>query len=801
MYITRNWLSKFIDLTGVKDVEITNALNSLGFEVESYKNYSKLNDKLKIVHVGSVTPIENTKLNFCFIDSGEDLVTPVVCGAKNIAEGDYVIWAEPGKTISTGQKLAKKEIMGKISEGMICSLTEIGLNESSQIDEELEGIYKIYTKEETYKLIGFENALEKIGFLDSVWEVDLTLNRSDALAAFQLLKEIANYFDKEIVDYSKNFEFKIDEKVNDVTLKVDNNTDKIIDSLSYLVIDLKEVVSFNGKYSNQLFSNDDIWLKFNSVKKSNNFFENIQNMVSIETGLPPILIDADKAKNITIKKTVLDDKECLQILSENNEVGIVGIKINEDFLVTNNTKKVLAIFGSFNNVFMRNQQKKFNANNTSIQRFTKPLSKNLIGPASKRLLYLLYNYNIFSKTSGIVSVVTPELNSKKIKVSLNYINTLLGTNLTFVEIINLFKTLDFEVTHEEDMLIFKIDSNRTDIENQSDICEEIARLYGYDNIKSVPPKIIANPIKKELNLNIKNKVDSYLYGKGFNNIKTYSLISEKNLKNWNLFNILNPIKVMSPLSKFKEFYRTNLSNSIIEIASLNATKGSKELSLYEFADIYNSDGLRMKHLGILISGNIIKDKANNLEIKSTFFYIKGIFESIISIYNISTKELSYVELKKPNNEIHPFISFKVLYKNDILGVIFKLNPRYEQSLKLSTTYVCELDISALEKNKNSNIIIKPISKYQSSTRDITFILKKDSFYSDIISKVTKEIKNLVDCSLIDLYVDDELNKNNCISVTISLKFNSDEKQLTDAEINDSFEKILLNFNKINIEVK
>ncbi|ASP28004.1 phenylalanyl-tRNA synthetase subunit beta [Spiroplasma corruscae] len=800
MYITRRWLNKFIDLTGVKDNEITKSLNTLGFEVESYKDYSKLNDKLKIVHVGNVTPIEGTHLNFCFIDSGEDLVVPVVCGAPNIKEGDYVIWAEPGKTISTGQTLSQKEIKGKISEGMICSLTEIGMNTEVQNNEDLEGIYKIHTKDESYKLIGSDAALDKIGFLDSVWEVDLTLNRSDALSAFQLLKEVANYFKKDIKNYFENFEIKINNTFKKIDIKIHKESEKLIKYLAYSFINLKDIFSID-KYENFIYSSDDIWLKFNGVKKEDNFFENIANMLAIETGQPVLILDADKIDKLEYVKINDGEKEFLQLNSNGVEVSKIGISIVDEFKPNLKTKNLLTIFAGYDNVFMRNQQKVFNANTVALQRFTKPLSNSIVSDSAKRLIYILDRYKIFSSTSGLIDVIKPEIIKNVIRVSVNFINKLIGVSLSSKEIIDLFELLDFNITIEEDILVFEVDPKRTDISNSSDICEEVARLYGYDNIESKPPCLIANSNKKDLNLKIKNQLDSYLYGNGFNNIKSYSLISEENNNKWNLFGIEKPIKLMSPLSKFKEIYRTNLSWSIIDTAGFNAARGTKNLKLYEFADIYNLNGLREKHLSILISGTLHNEKYNNLHLKSSFYYIKGILEQIITSYNLNISDITFEEMKKRVIDIHPYICYEVFYLKELIGFVYKLNPRFEQSLKLDHTYVSELNISKIETLKKPQILISEISKFQKSTRDITFVLDDKVKFIDVVNKSIKNLKNLVSWDLIDIYVDELLEKENKRSITISLQFNSNINQLKEEDINSDFAKVVDCLKKDNIEVK
>ncbi|QEH62110.1 phenylalanyl-tRNA synthetase subunit beta [Spiroplasma chinense] len=802
MIITRKWLENFIDLTGIKDEKITEAFNSLGFEVDAYKTYKGLNDKLKLAHVGNVAPMEGTHLNFCFVDLGEDLVTPIVCGANNVKEGQYVIVAEPGKTIANGLTLDKREIKGKMSEGMICALTEIGLSESALSDSEKDGIYSIHLKDEEYSHIGQTDVLDLIGFNDSTWEVDLTINRSDALGAMQLLKEVANYFEKEINDISKQLEPKKSSNNVPVSFKNSAEIDKKINSIAMQMFDIKEIHSID-EWDLNIFANQDIWLKFNDVKTTDNFWLDLANIIALETGQPVIFLDPSKLKSqLEIKNNSNDKFETnLQIMCENEVISTLGVDYNHEFLPTKDSKNVLAIYLSLDPILMRKQQKAHNTSGVFLQRWMKPISDKLYNLASQRTIYWFDQYSLYGASSELEIQKESSAKENKVIVSLERINEIIGINLTVKDITSLFRTLDFVVEEKDGQFTFTIDQNRTDISHEAHIVEEIARLYGYDNIKSQPVVLTANAKEKQLNNKIKGQVENYLIGQGFNNIKTYSLQNGENVEKWNLFDIKEPIKLMSPLSKLREVYRLSTVLSAIEIAGFNYSKGNKNVKLYEFADVYNAKNLRENHLSVVISGEMLQDKAFDVNVKASYEYVKGILDSILGHYQLDFDELKFEQMQNTIDEIHPHINAKILYKGELLGFIFKLNPRFEQSNKLDSTFAFELNITKINEVFNHSVAVKELSKYQKTSRDVTILLGEEKQYNEVLKQIKEGINYIVDIKLVDIYQDKALQSKNLKAVSIGFEFNSAEKQLKDEDVSKEWDALLGNIKKLNIEIK
>jgi phenylalanyl-tRNA synthetase beta chain len=793
MYITRRWLNKFIDITSVKDEEITIALNSLGFEVDAYKNYQGLNDNLVIGQLGSVNPIEGTHLNFCFVDLGEDLPSAIVCGADNVVEGQFVLVATPGTKIANGLTIANREIRGKSSEGMICALTEIGLEPAKLAESESDSIYVVHTKEETHTYLGDKNALDIIGFNDAVWDVDLTLNRSDALAALQIAKELANYF-----GVSKSG-FKIfDEKIygyqptTKTTIKMAADIKKHVQSLSTAVVQKKQIIAIDKNWTDRIYAEDDIWLRNSGAKPTGNFYHDLANMIALESGQPVIFIDPAKIKTGLEICNRPDEKNAvgLKLMDGDEIVATFGVQWNENYMPTKDSKEILAIFPSLDPIFMRKQQKAYNLSTVAMQRYMKPISSQLYGQTYERMVQIFDHYELLSRVSDLEIIKDSNEKAAVVNVSEAYLQNILGITLKPKEIIALFSELDFEVTHQNGNFEFIVDSNRTDISLPADIAEEVARLYGYDNIKPEPLNLTSIMKSSKIERNVRNQIEGFLSGHGFANVKTYSLLPHATVDKWDLFGYQNPVDLAMPLSQMRETYRLSMLPSIIDTIILNSNKGNKNIKIYEFADVYNLNNVRERHLGIGLSGDILDSKAHKVALKIDWFFVKGIIESILERYNINLNEVSFKNLAQPLDEMHPYINAAISYRGETLGFITKLNPQFEQSNKITPTFVADLSVSALERLANKNIRWTEFSKFQRTSRDISVVLQDGNEYSNIISEITKDVKYLENIQLSDIYVDEELQKNKQKSITITFIFNDNQSQLTDQMVNDEFNKIL-----------
>ncbi|WP_434324045.1 phenylalanine--tRNA ligase subunit beta [Mycoplasma capricolum subsp. capricolum] len=794
MIITRNWLKKYLNLDNISNDQINVALNSLGFEVDNVYDLNSLNSELVLGYVEQSKQIPDTHLKLNKVNIGTKSLQ-IVCGASNVDVNQFVIVAPINATIANGLTLTSKKIQNYESQGMICALNEIGINQSVINKEDQLKIYNVFDKNLDLKKYLGKDVKQIIGLDDYLFEIDLTLNRSDCLASFQILKELANYFDLEIKNYDNKFS---DFKENDLDLKItiSKKIEEQIRTISYSNFVL-------NNHLNKLDSIDDIFLKLNQISSTNNLINDLSLLSTLSTAQTHILIDLDKLKSFNLKLELINhnDKELLCLTSDNQIVNIIGLQTESKFSIDNNSKNVLNIMLNIEPNLMRKQQKLLNTSNINLQRYIKPINPNLFNLANLNLTSLLNSYNLVNKAYKVKVLKQTYKNKTEFEIKISEINDLLGTNLTIDQIKNLFKKLDFKITNKNDLLTFNIDPNRIDISSKNDLCEEVARLYSYDNIQEVALSFTSFKKPKNLNLKLENKLTNYLIGLGFNNTKTYSLTTQIDAKHWNLFNISDFINLLSPLSNLRQTYRTSLSKSLIDTAIYNHSINNKELKLFEIADIYNLNQLKQRHLVFLTSHHIYKNSLTHQLVENNFYYNKEILESIFDLYNLDFSQIKYVNNLDVIKEIHPYINAIIYYQKQLIGFIYQLNPKFESENKLNKTFVCEINLDVLNELKNKTIEAKTLSKFQNSSRDLTIEISNDLVYQDVLLKAISDVKYITSSKVVDLYLDDKLAKNNTKALTIQFIFNDLDHQLTEAEINTEFEKIISNVKKMKVVIR
>ncbi|WP_146637534.1 hypothetical protein [Spiroplasma clarkii] len=578
---------------------------------------------------------------------------------------------------------------------------------------------------------------------------------------------------------------------------------KLVRSLALQQFDTKKVLTIDERTLN-IYSTQDVWLKFSQAKTTDNFFLDLANAIAIETGQPVLFVDPKKLnKQLEIKDNSNETNPVnFQLMHGKDVVATLGVDFNEAFLPTVDSEQILAIYLSLDPVAMRKQQKSFNSSSVFLQRWMKPISSRLYEIAAKHTVHWLDQYDLYGASSQLEVQIPSKEVDVEIELDLVYLNQMLGIELPFKTIQELFSGLNFEVKQiNPQLLSFKVDFARTDISHQAHLVEEIARLYGYNKIPSFAPeiKVLAKP--KALEVVLKNQVENYLTGLGFYNVKTYALLNLQEVEKWDLFGLKDPIKLMAPLSKNREAYRLSLSRSLIEAASFNSTKGNKNLKLYEVGDVYNLNNTREKHLAMLVTGDSFSQKAYKLELKPNYAYLKGVFDEICAQYQISTNHVEINNFTNLFEEIHPYINGEIKVNNQLVGFIYKLNPRFEQAQKLDSTFVLELNLTLLEQLANLQVVVNEVSKFQKTSRDVTMLLSDKHQYNSVIKEITKGLKYLQTTSLVDIYQDEALKTQNLQAVSVNFVFNSVTTQLTDEMVSKEWEQVLQKLAKLKIEVK
>ncbi len=788
MIITRNLIQSHLDIKDISDNEIVDALNSLGYEVERCEKYENKNTNIilgKIIYYEKAPKTE--KLNLVKVQIKSNKSIDVVCGANNLEINSFVIVAMPGAKLANGSLIKAVKILNYNSNGMICSYSELGYN-SNFFDLKKGEIIKVSGKYANDKYLGDQNILNKIGLNDTIFEYDITQNRSYGLSAFEVINELKIVF-KKLTNFEKfNFKSTINFKN-----KIINNISNNLIGLSSIIINIKNNIKIDSKIINLM----------NFLEIDTKTFESFADYVAIETGQPIILLDADKINNhLTINNNLVCKINNIDlfdiVLCENNKIiSLLGVKKFDNFFITDSTKNILAISAQFNQNMMRHQQKKFNSNNISIQRYMRFNTTVNINNALIRLVQILDNFNLLNKYSEINEVKKHLNNPKIITLSLIDINKLIGIELNIKIIENLLSTSGFKLFIDKknpNILNIQIPEIRYNINTYDDVIEEIIRLYGYNNV--ISKSYLLNPnynIKSEQD-NVINIINEILTVNKFYETKSFCLVDKEYNKKFNFFNYKNEIKLVNPLNSFHEVMQFSLLNNLINVIKYNANYKQKNLKIFNIENIYIDKDKSNLHLAMAVSGEIINHKISNSSIKNSFFYLKGIFISIIKKMSLNISKFSF-KIENLHSFFNPYQSAKIYYLNNLIGYIGLINPKFVFN-NLDLIYGLEINLSILLEIPKNNI--KYIEKCHNNPiiRDITIVNDKIN-YDKFVKIIIKDVKNIFDIKYKDYYIDK--NKNVCL--TISIIFNNNYKQLENKDVNFEWEKILKNVSNNRLKLK
>ncbi|PQP78097.1 phenylalanine--tRNA ligase subunit beta [Spiroplasma sp. ChiS] len=798
MIITRRWLNKYIDFTDISNADIAAALNSLGFEVERTHNFD-CNSNIVCGRIQVVNEIPDTHLKFCLVDTGQELVDPIVCGASNPAENGYVVVARPGAVLANGTKIAKREIKEYASEGMMCSLSELGIGEKYLTAAEQDEIILTFNeKEVSYDMIGAEDILTKIGLTDYLFEIDLTLNRSDCLSAYELARELARYFKRELFPLELESTENLKEYQN--PLKVVIATSAVESAISVNVVKLTPEKS-------PLKLSDRIWLKINEYQSNiADPFGDLAIKATLETGQPLLLYDFNKIKNplkITDdyeNKTFNIKKGDLVVVEGNEFVELIGIRVNPVYAISATTTEITVLALHLNHIVMRQQQRKVGISNINLHRYIKPLSYATVRLGLSRYLYLLKINGFLAELSVLNFIKEYKKTVEPISITLLEINQFIGHSFTLLEIKALLEPLAFQFKEEGEQLFVTPPVTRTDIFQKVDLIEEIVRLFGYNNIIAKPP-VLPNLVKakRPAEKTIKN-FETFFLNNGFYQAKTYALVKQEEITNFNFFNYQKPYQLLSPLSEEHVVMRLSLTNSLLNSVGYNNARNQKNVKLFTVEKIYANE--KSYYHGAFVSQvEIVQNKITGDNLSNSYYYIKSLLEAYVQSEQIDINELSYQQAPK-NKVYHPYQTSYVFLGKQLLAIIGLIHPAYQKEVNLkSATYFGEINFEVIfNYPQKKQTFFTPLSKFSASNRDISIWVPATVTYEQIKKKILTGVKNVVAIEVIDQYFDHK-EMPNYVALTISFTFNDMTKQLTEADINQQFEQIKMNLKKLQLQIR
>jgi len=807
MKISYNWLKQYIDLDANAE-ELSKVLTNCGLEVEALEEFCLVKGGLKGCVIGEVkTKIKHPdadKLCVTTVDIGKEELLHIVCGAPNVEAGQKVVVATVGTTLYTPKgelELKKAKIRGEISEGMICAEDELGLGNSHAGIMVLDPSAKIGTPAADYFKI--EN--------DWIFEIGLTPNRADAMSHIGVARDAAAalscIYNKEYLLKKPELDkFKVDNK--------DLNIEVIIDDIKacprYAGISVKGVTV---KDSPEWLQNR---MKSIGLRPINNIVD-IANFVLFETGQPLHTFDADKIKGnkIVVKKLqkgtkfkTLDEierelqTEDLMICNESEGMCIAGVFGGMESGVTIETKNIFIESAYFDTIHVRKTSKYHGLKTDASFRFERGVDPNMIIYALKRSALLMKEIAGGSISSEIVDVYPSPIENFKVNILYANVDKLIGKKIDRDVIKKILKSLEIQIISESPTgLELSVPPFKVDVKRESDVVEEILRIYGYNNIEEpeqfrISPSNSPKPDKEK----IKGVISDYLSSCGFSEIMNNSLTNAKYLEGLQSFLPENNVEILNPISNELGVMRQTLLFGGLESVLHNHNRKNFDLKFYETGKVYqfnknngssvNLDNYNEKQqLALFITGSVTPEswyigKENPIN----FYYLKAYVNNIflragIDLTSFSIKEINNdffnegLEYFSNNISIASFgrISKSILKKFDIKQDVYYAIVELEKLMDLS--------------DKNI-VLFKEIPRFPEVRRDLALLLDKKIKFSEIEKLAYKaESKFLKQINLFDIYSGEKIGEDKK-SYAICFILSDNEKTLTDAEIDSIMNKLI-----------
>lgn len=789
MLVSRKWLNDYVDISDIDTNKIVEDMPLVGNEIEEV---TKISDS-KNLEIGKVIECnmhkESDHLHVCKVDIGSQ-VLQIVCGAPNVCCGAYVIVAVDGATLPGGITIKKTMLRNVESNGMLCSLQEIGIQEKYVPSPFKDGIYLIDGDD---SIIG-EDALKYLSFDDEIINFELTANRGDLFSMIGMAYEFGAVYNRTVNLPDTKYKVSSDNVKNYINLNVQTKNCPLYIAKMVRNVKLDESPKFIKAR-----------LIASGIRPINNVVD-ISNYVMLEYGQPLHFFDSLKlGNNITVRmaknneklttldgvERILDDSDIV-IANDDGAVALAGVMGGLDTEVTADTKDITIEAAIFNPTNIRNTSKNILRSEASI-RYEKGIDSSRTRIAMDRACHLLELYADAETLDDYVVSTDIDLAPKNISITTEKVCEVLGMNITTDEISNIFNRLGFMHTINNTEFIVTVPPRRLDISIKEDLIEEVGRIHGYKNMLGILPYSIVkrggvSPIEKYKE-NIKNRLTSL----NLTEVITYTLTS--NLKSKMFTNDkFNNIQIADPLSEDKKVTRYSLIPSLLEVRDYNSARNINDVNIFEVSNVYykiDNNIVEKTLCSGLLTGNYINNDILKINMKADFYLLKGIIENLLDYLKLDGR----YEFRCENipNDMHPHRSASIYVNRNYVGLIGQVHPSIA-----SDVYVFELDLDALFDLKIRNIKYKEVSKYPSITKDMAFIVDDNIQAGDIINFIKKNGTNILkSVNAFDVYKGEHV-ENSKKSIAFKLVFEVTDRTLTDGEVmkifNNIIEKVEKEFN-------
>lgn len=791
MFVSYKWLQEYVDLSGISADELAEKITKSGIEVEGVEKKSEGLKGIVIGHVVEREPHPNAdKLNVCQVDLGSETVQ-IVCGAPNVDKGQKVAVATVGAVLPGNFKIKKAKLRGEASHGMICSLKELGIDSKLVAKEYATGIFVFPSDVE----VGTD-ALLALGLDDEILELGLTPNRSDALSMLGVAYEVGAILGREVKWPEISTEEAAENASDFINIKVDN----VEDNPLYIAKVIKDVK----------IGPSPLWMQTrlmaSGIRPHNNVVD-ITNYILLEYGQPLHAFDYDRlgSKEIVVRRAkdaekiiTLDEAERtltaehLVITNGTEPVAIAGVMGGANSEVRQDTTTVIIESAYFAGTVVRKASKDHGLRSEASARFEKGVDPARVRAAGERAAQLICEYAGGTVLAGTAEFDEMKMEPQVISITLDKINTLLGTSMTVSEVESIFTRLQFGVELDNETFIVTVPTRRGDITIEADLVEEAARLYGYDNIPATLPIGETAPGRLTDYQLKRRKTRSVLEGAGLNQAITYSLTSKEKAAQFAIEN-RESITLAMPMSEERSQLRLSIVPQLLEVLKYNNARSIDSLALYEIGAVFlKQDGEELpeerEHIAAAMTGLWESHLWQGEKKPVDFFVAKGILEALFTELGLN----SQVEYRQAETiaDMHPGRTAEILLNGRVIGFIGQIHPTLQKELDLKETFIFELSFKDAAQANVAPIAYQVIPRFPSISRDIALVVDTNTVAGDIKKVIIEAGGSLLkEVSIFDLYEGEHMEAGKK-SLAYSLKYFDPERTLTDEEVTKAHEKVL-----------
>ena len=788
MLVSYKWLKELVDVDVLSE-ELAEKMSTTGIEVEGVSSPAEGLSKIVVGEVVSCEEVPETHLHVCQVNVGEEALRQIVCGAPNVRTGIKVMVALPGARIADNYKIKKGKIRGLESLGMICSLGELGISDSVVPKEFSDGI-QILPKE----AVPGDSVFPYLDLDDEIIELSITPNRADALSMRGVAYEVAAIYDKSV--HFKDFPLLETQDQAGEQLSVAIETDK---APFYAARILENVtIAPSPQWLQNLLMNA-------GIRPINNVVD-VTNYILLYFGQPMHAFDLDTFEGNQIvvrearageKLVTLDDEEReletsdLVIAVADKPVALAGVMGGAATEISSQSRRVVLEAAVFDGTSIRKTSGRLNLRSESSSRFEKGINLATVTEALDAAASMIADLAGATVQAGIVSAGQLDTSDVEVVSTLSDVNRVLGTELTYIDIEDVFRRLGFGLTGDAEKFTVSVPRRRWDIHIEADLYEEIARIYGYDKLPATLPKGDGTAGQLTETQKLRRKVRTVAEGAGLTEVITYALTTPEKAVQFST-NPSNLTELMWPMTVDRSVLRQNMVAGILDTVAYNVARKNKDLALYEIGKVFEQTGNPQEELPteinsfvFALTGLVTEKDFQTPAVPVDFFYAKGILEALFDRLGLKVEYTATQALAG----MHPGRTATISLDGQVVGFVGQVHPVTAKDYNIPETYVAEVNLTAIEQAIQPAKPFVEITKFPAVTRDIALLLKAEISHKEVVEAIEAAgVKRLTDIKLFDVFSGEKLGLG-MKSIAYTLTFQNPEDTLEDEEVARYMEKI------------